>query len=265
MLMVCRPLPPWSSHWRRPMTSPLSSSLWVALYVRAQAGSVLVWSWPLWMKIFLRKLHPSPLQCTMTCHWTGLLFKSTVSKKHQWWGCSTSALNQFFPKSPNLTPFSISFPSSDTHAVLQPLVELEAGDYMVTVMVSDSGSPVMSSYAQVNITVCLCDSFGDCKSVTGAILGSSVGISFIFLIIIMASVALLLCKSQLEYIIHSSKSFPTRIKQAGHKWWLRGTTLYESLHYILEKFYLFCLKIVLGAKKTKDKKVRHDIILLFSV
>ncbi|XP_030270623.1 cadherin-15 [Sparus aurata] len=81
---------------------------------------------------------------------------------------------------------------NDTHAVLQPLVELEAGDYMVTVMVSDSGSPVMSSYAQVNITVCLCDSFGDCKSVTGAILGSSVGISFIFLIIIMASVALLL-------------------------------------------------------------------------
>lgn len=101
--------------------------------------------------------------------------------------------------------------------MLQPLVELEAGDYMVTVLVSDSGSPVLSSHAQVNITVCLCDSFGDCKSVTGAILGSSVGISFIFLIIIMASVALLLCKSQLEHIIHSSKCFPTRIKQAGHK------------------------------------------------
>ncbi|XP_073321295.1 cadherin-15 [Pagrus major] len=81
---------------------------------------------------------------------------------------------------------------NDTHAVLQPLVELEAGEYMVAVMVSDSGSPVLSSYSQVNITVCLCDSFGDCKSMTGAILGSSVGISFIFLIIIMASVALLL-------------------------------------------------------------------------
>uniref|UniRef100_A0A8C2WCI4 Cadherin 15, type 1, M-cadherin (myotubule) n=1 Tax=Cyclopterus lumpus TaxID=8103 RepID=A0A8C2WCI4_CYCLU len=58
--------------------------------------------------------------------------------------------------------------------------------------VSDSGSPLMSAYAQVNITVCVCDSFGDCKSEAGAVLGSSVGISFIALIIIMASIALLL-------------------------------------------------------------------------
>uniref|UniRef100_A0A8D3DKT7 Cadherin 15, type 1, M-cadherin (myotubule) n=1 Tax=Scophthalmus maximus TaxID=52904 RepID=A0A8D3DKT7_SCOMX len=81
---------------------------------------------------------------------------------------------------------------NDTHAVLQPLVELEAGEYAVTVRVSDSGSPTLSAYAQVNVTVCLCDSFGDCKSEAGAVLGSSVGISFIALIIIMASIALLL-------------------------------------------------------------------------
>nr|XP_019935451.1 PREDICTED: cadherin-15 [Paralichthys olivaceus] len=81
---------------------------------------------------------------------------------------------------------------NDTHAVLQPLVALEAGEYAVTVLVSDSGSPTLSAYAQVNITVCLCDSFGDCKSETGAVLGSSVGINFIALIIIMACVALLL-------------------------------------------------------------------------
>ncbi|XP_041846255.1 cadherin-15 isoform X2 [Melanotaenia boesemani] len=81
---------------------------------------------------------------------------------------------------------------NDTHAVLQPVGELEAGEHAVTVMVSDSGSPTMMAYAQVNVTVCLCDSFGDCKSEAGAILGSSVGISFIALIIIMACVALLL-------------------------------------------------------------------------
>ncbi|KAG8001606.1 Cadherin-15 [Nibea albiflora] len=51
--------------------------------------------------------------------------------------------------------------SSGTHAMLQPLVELEAGEYVVTLLVSDSGNPVMSTYAQVNVTVCLCDSFGD--------------------------------------------------------------------------------------------------------
>lgn len=79
--------------------------------------------------------------------------------------------------------------------MLQPLVELQAGEYAVTVFVSDSGSPLMSAYAQLNVTVCVCDSFGDCKSEAGAVLGSSVGISFIALIIIMASIALLLCKS----------------------------------------------------------------------
>lgn len=70
-------------------------------------------------------------------------------------------------------------------------------------MVSDSGSPILSAYAQVNVTVCLCDSFGDCKSEAGAVFGSSVGISFFALIIIMASIALLLCKLHLEHIIQS--------------------------------------------------------------
>lgn len=85
--------------------------------------------------------------------------------------------------------------------MLQPLLELEAGEHVVTVFVSDSGSPVLSAYAQVNVTVCLCDSFGDCKSEAGAVLGSSVGINFFALIIIMASIALLLCKSHLEHIL----------------------------------------------------------------
>ncbi|XP_062238122.1 cadherin-15 [Platichthys flesus] len=81
---------------------------------------------------------------------------------------------------------------NDTHAVIQPLVELEAGEYAVTVVVFDSGIPALSAYAQVNITVCPCDSFGDCKTEAGAVSGTSVGISFIALIIIMACVALLL-------------------------------------------------------------------------
>lgn len=85
-------------------------------------------------------------------------------------------------------------PSSGTHALLQPLVELEAADYVVTLLVSDSGSPSLRTFAQVNVTVCICDSFGDCKSEAGAIFGSSVGINFIALIIIMACIALLLCK-----------------------------------------------------------------------
>ncbi|XP_074522285.1 cadherin-15 [Halichoeres trimaculatus] len=116
-------------------------------------------------------------------------------------GLVLSAVDEDLP--PQSAPFTFEMPDdlsinwtvvqvNDTHAVLHPLMELDAGEYAVTVLVSDSGSPVLSAYAQVNVTVCSCDSFGDCKSEAGAILGSSVGISFIALIIIMACIALLL-------------------------------------------------------------------------
>ncbi|XP_071369428.1 cadherin-15, partial [Centroberyx affinis] len=116
-------------------------------------------------------------------------------------GLVLTAVDEDLP--PHAEPFTFDLPDdisinwtiiqvNETHAVLQSLVELEAGEYVVTVLVSDSGSPALSAYAQVNVTVCPCDSFGDCKSEAAAILGSSVGISFIALIIIMASIALLL-------------------------------------------------------------------------
>ncbi|TKS70253.1 Cadherin-15 Cadherin-14 [Collichthys lucidus] len=115
-------------------------------------------------------------------------------------GLILTAVDEDFP--PHAAPFTFELPDlpsnwtiipvNGTHAMLQPLVELEAGEYAVMMFVSDSGSPVMGTYAQVNVTVCLCDSFGDCKSEAGALLGSSVGISFIALIIIMACIALLL-------------------------------------------------------------------------
>jgi len=116
-------------------------------------------------------------------------------------GLVLTAVDEDLP--PHAAPFIFEMPEdasinwtviqvNNTHSLLQPLVELEAGEYAVTVLVSDSGSPVLGAYAQVNVTVCLCDSFGDCKSEAGAVFGSSVGISFFALIIIMASIALLL-------------------------------------------------------------------------
>ncbi|XP_030019340.1 cadherin-15 [Sphaeramia orbicularis] len=116
-------------------------------------------------------------------------------------GLVLSAVDEDFP--PHAAPFTFEIPDdmstnwtviqvNSTHALLQPLVDLEVGEYAVTMLVSDSGSPVLSAYAQVNVTVCICDSYGDCKSEVAAIFGSSVGISFIALIIIMASIALLL-------------------------------------------------------------------------
>ncbi|XP_024658265.2 cadherin-15 [Maylandia zebra] len=116
-------------------------------------------------------------------------------------GLLLTAVDEDLP--PQAAPFLFQIPDdlsanwtitqvNDTHAMLQPLVDLEFRDYAVMVQVSDSGSPALSAEAQVNVTVCLCDSFRDCKSEAGAILGSSVGINFIALIIIAASTALLL-------------------------------------------------------------------------
>nr|XP_015808828.2 cadherin-15 [Nothobranchius furzeri] len=81
---------------------------------------------------------------------------------------------------------------NNTHAVLRPAVELEPGDYTVMVYVTDSGSPRLGAFAQVNVTACHCDPYGDCKSEAGTILGSRVGISFLALFIISVCVALLI-------------------------------------------------------------------------
>ncbi|XP_055777244.1 cadherin-15 [Salvelinus fontinalis] len=81
---------------------------------------------------------------------------------------------------------------NETHAVLRPLVELETGEYAVTVLVTDSGTPSLSAYAQVNVTMCPCGKDGECKTEAAAIFGTRVGVSFIALLVIMASIALLL-------------------------------------------------------------------------
>lgn len=108
---------------------------------------------------------------------------------------------------PCLTPLPLH-PSihAETHATLQSVVELETGEYAVTVLVSDSGVPSLSAYTQVNVTVCTCDSFGDCTSGAAAISDSRVGISFLALIVIMTSIALLLCKSNLHGDINTTHS-----------------------------------------------------------
>lgn len=84
---------------------------------------------------------------------------------------------------------------TETHAVLQPVIDIDQGEFSIPIKVSDSGSPPLHSNALVNVTVCPCDRAGQCMSVTAAsIFGARVGISFIALMIIMASVALLFCK-----------------------------------------------------------------------
>ncbi|XP_046897810.1 cadherin-15 [Hypomesus transpacificus] len=117
-------------------------------------------------------------------------------------GLFLTAVDEDLP--PHAEPYTFDLPSdmsnnwtivkfNDSHGYLQPMMErLEKGEYAVTVQVFDSGSPRLSSFAQVNITVCPCDNNHDCRSEAAAIFGTRVGISFIALVVIMASIALLL-------------------------------------------------------------------------
>ncbi|XP_060767536.1 cadherin-15 [Neoarius graeffei] len=81
---------------------------------------------------------------------------------------------------------------NETHAMLQPVIDIDQGEFSIPITVSDSGSPSLSSSALVNVTVCPCDRAGQCMSATAAaIFGAKVGINFIALIIITTSIALL--------------------------------------------------------------------------
>uniref|UniRef100_A0A4W5NB28 Cadherin 15, type 1, M-cadherin (myotubule) n=1 Tax=Hucho hucho TaxID=62062 RepID=A0A4W5NB28_9TELE len=115
-------------------------------------------------------------------------------------GLFLSAVDEDLP--PHAEPFTFQLQDNvsanwtiiqvnETHAVLRPLVELETGEYAVTVLVTDSGTPSLGAYAQVNVNVCLCGKDGECKTEAAAIFGT-VGVSFIALLVIMASIALLL-------------------------------------------------------------------------
>uniref|UniRef100_A0A674E4Z1 Cadherin 15, type 1, M-cadherin (myotubule) n=1 Tax=Salmo trutta TaxID=8032 RepID=A0A674E4Z1_SALTR len=107
-------------------------------------------------------------------------------------GLFLTAVDEDLP--PHAEPFTFHLQDINvsTHAVLRPLVELETGEYAVTVLVTDSGTPSLSAYAQVNVTVCPCGKDGECKAEAAAIFGTRVGVSFIALLVIMASIALLL-------------------------------------------------------------------------
>ncbi|KAJ7986042.1 hypothetical protein DPEC_G00346710 [Dallia pectoralis] len=104
---------------------------------------------------------------------------------------------------PHAEPFTFELPVeftvnwtiiqvNGTHAILHTLVEMETGEYVVSVSVADSGSPSLRAFAQVNVTVCSCGKDRDCKTESAAIVGTQIGVSFIALLVVMVSIALLL-------------------------------------------------------------------------
>ncbi|XP_036391506.1 cadherin-15-like [Megalops cyprinoides] len=108
-------------------------------------------------------------------------------------------------QSPQAEPFTFELsPDSDaslnwtisqvngTHALLQPLTDMNSGLYFLSVLVSDAGTPTLSNFHIVNVTVCHCDMAGECKAIAAAFLSTRVGLSFTALLIIIGSILLLL-------------------------------------------------------------------------
>ncbi|KAJ8417792.1 hypothetical protein AAFF_G00226350 [Aldrovandia affinis] len=134
-----------------------------------------------------------------------------------------SAVDQDLP--PQAEPFSFLLPDevtaanwtiiqvNETHAVLQPLVEMESGLYFIPVSVSDSGVPTLSDVHFVNVTLCDCGVAGDCEAVAAALFGAGAGLSFVALVIITGSVLLLLLLLLLAVAVGHCKRQP--IKKGG--------------------------------------------------
>ncbi|XP_063044775.1 cadherin-15 [Engraulis encrasicolus] len=113
-------------------------------------------------------------------------------------GVMLSATDEDMP--PQSMPFIFELPMvmpnwtitrmNGTHAFLEHLGDVEVEDFYFPIMVSDSGSPVLSSMAFINITVCQCDADSECKAISATVFASRMGISFIALIVIMSCLAL---------------------------------------------------------------------------
>ncbi|KAM9816875.1 cadherin-15-like [Neosynchiropus ocellatus] len=137
-------------------------------------------------------------------------------------GLVLTAVDEDLP--PHADPFSfeISVETSTTKwtltkvngtvAVLQPGVGLQLGVYLVTVMVSDSGTPPLYSTAQVNVTLRECDSSDDC-------LDSGLGAGLISLItVVMVTPVLILC---------IASTLKDLYKLSAH--WVKGKCLLQML------------------------------------
>ncbi|KAI1889917.1 hypothetical protein AGOR_G00167850 [Albula goreensis] len=123
---------------------------------------------------------------------------------------------------PQAEPFSFLLPDevtaanwtiiqvNETHAVLQPLVEMDSGLYFIRVSVSDAGKPTLSDVHFVNVTLCDCDVVGDCEAVAAVLLGMGAGLSFVALLIIIGSILLLLLLLLLAVAMANCKSRPVK-------------------------------------------------------
>lgn len=91
---------------------------------------------------------------------------------------------------------------SDTHAALRLLSAVVEGEYVLPVVLSDSGTPALAEIHMVNVTVCQCNDEGDCQPILAAIFSAGMGLSLGALLIILGSVVLLLCTSACALASH---------------------------------------------------------------
>uniref|UniRef100_A0A8C4QZJ8 Cadherin 15, type 1, M-cadherin (myotubule) n=1 Tax=Eptatretus burgeri TaxID=7764 RepID=A0A8C4QZJ8_EPTBU len=82
---------------------------------------------------------------------------------------------------------------SDTHALLGLQVEeMPIGSYLLPFLVSDSGTPALTARRSLNLSLCECDSNGDCTRLAAAVAGPIFSLSFGAIVAIVISIVSLL-------------------------------------------------------------------------
>ncbi|KAK6477153.1 cadherin-15-like [Huso huso] len=104
---------------------------------------------------------------------------------------------------------------NDTHAALRLLSAVVEGEYVLPVVLSDSGTPALAEIHMVNVTVCHCNNEGDCQPILAAIFSAGMGLSLGALLIILGSIVLLLLLLLIMAAVEQCRRRPIRKGMLG--------------------------------------------------
>ncbi|MGH0125315.1 UNVERIFIED_CONTAM: hypothetical protein FKN15_022904 [Acipenser sinensis] len=104
---------------------------------------------------------------------------------------------------------------SDTHVALRLLSSVVEGEYVLPVVLSDSGMPALAEIHMINVTVCHCNNKGDCQPILAAIFSAGVGLSLGALLIILGSIVLLLLLLLIMAAVEQCRRRPIRKGMLG--------------------------------------------------
>uniref|UniRef100_A0A8C4QY16 Cadherin 15, type 1, M-cadherin (myotubule) n=1 Tax=Eptatretus burgeri TaxID=7764 RepID=A0A8C4QY16_EPTBU len=139
---------------------------------------------------FAPELTPARAQiCHMRDLSSGLLLTAVDGDAHP----QADPFHFYLNQEQNLSRNWTLTPINDTHALLGLQVEeMPIGSYLLPFLVSDSGTPALTARRSLNLSLCECDSNGDCTRLAAAVAGPIFSLSFGAIVAIVISIVSLL-------------------------------------------------------------------------